>query len=263
MAEHDNTLIFHTARKRYTTSDGLNHQSQLTIQVNTSTMTVTNDLGQFQKNHVSHSFDQYVQFDGSTPVLVDHGDAYPRSVVIHRGNGSNYTEADVFNIPGRVGANMTGVSLGGFEMSNDYYMVAMNSIDHTYVTDYTSYEMVGLPRDQRDIILSLMPKSNFNSTAAKQITLSKYVGSDHIASIPKLIKRSDNSMIVLWQEFDMNNHLQDVKYVEIDGQGNPLGEIQSLPHYVLSETDPIVVDNRIIWYTNVDGKRTFYTIPLH
>lgn len=263
MAEQDNTLIFHTARKRYTTSDGLNHQSQLTIQVNTSTMTVSNDLGQFQKNHVSHSFDQYVQFDGSTPVLVDHGDAYPRSIVIHRGNGMNYTEADLFKIPGRIGANMTGVSLGGFEMSNDYYMVAMNSIDHSYVTDYTSYEMVGLPRDQRDIILSLMPKANFNSTAAKQITLSKYVGSDHIASIPKLIKRSDNNMIVLWQEFDMNNHLQDVKYVEIDGQGNTLGEIQSLPHYVLSEVDPIIVDNRIIWYTNVDGKRTFYTLPLH
>ncbi|UPK43756.1 hypothetical protein [Paenibacillus pabuli] len=263
MAEQDNTLIFHTARKRYTTSDGLNHQSQLTIQVNTSTMTVTNDLGRFQKNHVSHSFDQYVQFDGSTPVLVDHGDAYPRSVVIHRGSGSDYTEADAFKIPGRIGANMTGVSLGGFEMSNDYYIVAMNSIDHSYVTDYTSYEMVGLPRDQRDIILSLMPKANFNSAAAKQVTLSKYVGSDHIASIPKLIKRSDNNMIVLWQEFDVNNHLQDAKYVEIDGQGNTLGEIQSLPHYVLSETDPIVTDNRIIWYTNVDGKRTFYTIPLH
>ncbi|WP_413374096.1 hypothetical protein [Paenibacillus taichungensis] len=263
MAEHENTLIFHTARKRYTTSDGLNHQSQLTIQVNTSTMTVTNDLGQFQKNHVSHSFDQYVQFDGSTPVLVDHGDAYPRSIVIHRGEGSNYTEADLFKIPGRIGANTTGVSLGGFEMSNDYYMVAMNSIDHSYVTEYTSYEMVGLPRDQRDIILSLMPKANFNSAAAKQVTLSKYVGSDHIASVPKLVKRSDNDMIVLWQEFDLNNHLQNVKYVEIDGQGNTLGEVQSLPHYVLSETDPLVVDNRIIWYTNVDGKRTFYTIPLH
>ncbi|HEX3030894.1 MAG TPA: hypothetical protein VHS59_01430, partial [Bacillota bacterium] len=68
MAEYGNTLVFHTSRTRYTTEDGLNHQSQLTIIVDTSSMTVTNDLGRFQSNHVSHSFDQYVQYDG-TPMF--------------------------------------------------------------------------------------------------------------------------------------------------------------------------------------------------
>jgi hypothetical protein len=37
-------------------------------------MCVLNDMGRFQSNHVSHSFDQNVQFDGSDHVLVDHGD---------------------------------------------------------------------------------------------------------------------------------------------------------------------------------------------
>lgn len=35
MAEQGDTLVFHTSRERYTTEDGLNHQSQLTIIVNT------------------------------------------------------------------------------------------------------------------------------------------------------------------------------------------------------------------------------------
>ncbi|HBS44626.1 MAG TPA: hypothetical protein DEA91_09550, partial [Paenibacillus sp.] len=99
--------------------------------MNTQTMTVTNDLGRFQKNHVSHSFDQYVLFDGAAHVLVDHGDAYPRSIVLNKGNGTSYNEVDLFNIPGKIGANTTGVSIGGFEMSSANYIVAMNTIDHS------------------------------------------------------------------------------------------------------------------------------------
>ena len=87
MSEHGNELVLHTSRQRYITSDGLNHQSQLTIIVDTQTMTVTNDLGQFQANHVSHSFDQYVQFDGNDHVLIDHGDGYPRSIVLNKESG--------------------------------------------------------------------------------------------------------------------------------------------------------------------------------
>ena len=129
MDEYENTLVLHTSRKRYTTEDGLNHQSQLTIIVDTSTMTVTNNMGKFQSNHVSHSFDQYVLFDGSDHVLIDHGDAYPRSIVLSKENGGSYSEADIFKIPGEIGANCTGVSLGGFESSSSNYIVAMNTID--------------------------------------------------------------------------------------------------------------------------------------
>jgi len=64
MAEDGDRLVFHTSRERYTTSDGLNHQSQLTLIVDTGAMKVLNDLGPFQSNHVSHSFDQYVLIDG-------------------------------------------------------------------------------------------------------------------------------------------------------------------------------------------------------
>lgn len=48
MAEYGDKLVFHTSRERYLTDDGLNHQSQLTIIVDTLAMKVTNDLGRFK-----------------------------------------------------------------------------------------------------------------------------------------------------------------------------------------------------------------------
>jgi len=262
MAEYGDKLIFHTSRQRYTTDDGLNHQSQLTLIIDTSTMKVTNDLGRFQKNHVSHSFDQYVLFDNNYHVLLDHGDAYPRSVVLSKANGGGYHTVDLFKIPGKIGANCTGVSIGGFESSSTNYIAAMNTINHSLAREYTSYEMVGLERDQRDVIIATVPKNNLNNNAVKQITLEKYIGTNKNASIPQLVKISESKLMVMWQEYNNYDKEGDLKYVVIDGQGNPADEIKTLKSCRLSKIKPIVVDNQVTWYVNKKGIRTFYTIPL-
>lgn len=116
ISEKDNELVFHTSRLRYLTGDGLNHQSQLTIIINKSTMTVINNLGQFQSNHVSHSFDQYIEFDGDDQVLIDHGDGSPRSIVLHKESGTTYEEVDLFkiNFGTKYGDNFTGVRTRNF-----------------------------------------------------------------------------------------------------------------------------------------------------
>lgn len=262
MAENGDMLVFHTSRERYTTEDGVNHQSQLTIMVDTSKMKVINYLGPFQSNHVSHSFDQYVLFDGNNQVLLDHGDAYPRSIVLHKGNGTSYEETDLFKILGAIGANTTGVSIGGFEMSASNYITAMNTIDHSKVIEYTSYEMKGLPVDRRDIILTLLPRNNMQASAVKTVKLASYTDSELFASIPKLVKINDDKLIVMWQEFTKEGKPSGLKYVYVDGNGKVLGAIQSLDHYLLSDSQPIVRNNQLVWYVNANGLRTFYTIPV-
>ncbi|HHX61771.1 MAG TPA: hypothetical protein GX707_13865 [Epulopiscium sp.] len=262
MAEYGDLLVFHTSRQRYTTSDGLNHQSQLTLIVDTSAMKVLNDLGRFQSNHVSHSFDQYVLFDEKNHVLLDHGDAYPRSVVLSKANGSSYQTIDMFKIPGSVGANCTGVSIGGLEASTANYIVAMNTIDHSRVTQYTSYDMIGLDRDVRDIIIATVPKNSLTSGAVSKITLKKYVGTDENASIPQLVKIVDNKFMVMWQEYNKDGQEADLKYVLIDGQGNPTSGIETLKGFKLSKGQAVVVGNKVTWYVDKKGVRTFYTIPL-
>lgn len=266
MSENGNKLVLHSSRLRYTTSDGLNHQSQLTIIIDTQTMAVTNNLSQFQTNHVSHSFDQYVQFDGYDHVLIDHGDAYPRAIVLNKESGTTYSEVTLFDIPGSIGANCTGVSVGGFEISSNNYIVAMNTIDHSKVTQYTSYEMIGLDRDQRNILLCLLPKNSVNSADVKQFTLAKYVDTDKIGSIPKLVKITDDKLMVLWQEFSIidkyNTQTGDLKYVLIDGNGNRTSDIQSISGFKLGESDPKLINDKVIWCTHEEGRRNFYAIPL-
>ena len=273
MAENGATLVFHTARERYTTNDGARHQSQLTIIVDTEKMQVINNTGEFQDNHVSHSFDQYTLFDGDNLLLLDHGDAYPRSVVLNKQTKNGYVSTDLFKIQGKIGANCTGVSIGGFEMSSDNYIVAMNTIDHSLVSEYTSFEMIGLDIDQRDVIVCTLPRDNMNSTP-KQITLGKYVGTNKIASIPQMVKISDENLVVMWQEFNLNKTNKsttpgDLRYVIIDKNGQPRGDVKSVSNFKLSDCKPIVFDNKIIWYTDsveYGAKdvytRTFYSMDI-
>lgn len=260
MAEYGDELVFHTSRRRYKTEDGLNHQSQLTIRIDTSTMKVTNDLGRFQENHVSHSFDQYVLFDNNDRVLLDHGDAYPRSIVLSKANGSKYDKVNLFNIPGEIGANSTGVSIGGFEASDTNYIAAMNTIDHSKVTKYTSFEMLGLEKDQRDIIISTIPKNSLNCSSAKQITLKRYVDTDKKSSIPYLVKISNNKFMALWQEYDSNYGIGDLNYVFIDGQGNPTSKVENKKGFKLSDCRPILVGDKVVWYSKDGEFRTYYTL---
>ena len=263
MAEYGDTLVVHTSRERYLTEDGLNHQSQLTVILNTASMKVTNDLGRFQKNHVSHSFDQFVKVDGNEHVLVDLGDAYPRTVVLQKGNGSSYKAVDLFDIPGKIGANCTGVSIGGFEVTKDHYVVGMNTIDHSKAREYTSYEIIGPDKNQRDVILCRVPKNSLLNNQVKQIQLTDYRGTDYTASAPYLVKISDDKVLVLWEEYNMSN-TQDVKvkYVYVDSQGEMCSEIETMKGARLSKCQPVITQEGVSWFVDQNSKRLVCTLPL-
>lgn len=262
MAESGNELVIHTARKRYTTEDGLNHQSQLTIRLDTSAMRVKNSMGRYQDNHVSHSFNQFVLFDSGKLVLLDHGDAYPRSIVLNRSNGSGYSETDLLKIPGAIGANCTGVTVGGFEASGSSYLAAINTIDHSKVSSYDSYTMTGLDRDERDVVLLVCPKSGGK---IQQVRLTDYIGKGKLGSTPYLVKLSSDRFLVLWEEFTYRETFgttdQGVCYVEVDGSGRPLTEVQTLQNtHLSSDCQPVLMDGVVTWYVNRKAGRMFYQI---
>ena len=153
MAENGNQLLIHTAREHYRSEDGLRHQSQLTILIDTDTMRVVNKLSEFQANHVSHSFNQFVLPEGDGFAVLDHGDSYPRSVVLHHLTKDQPDEIDLFSIPGPTGANCTGVSVGGFEATEGAFTAVINSIDHSLATGYNSYFIEGIEQEQREILI--------------------------------------------------------------------------------------------------------------
>jgi len=266
IAEQDNMLVLHTARLRYLTEDGLNHQSQLTVLIDTGSMNVMNDLGRFQSNHVSHSFDQYVLFDGSEHVLLDHGDAYPRSIVLSRGDGFEYVERDVVEIPGMIGANMTGVSIGGFDQSSSSYLVAYNTIDHSKAYNYTSFSISGADDRERDIKVAAVPRHDVENGEITYTDIATYIGSDKTSSIPKLVKITDDKFMMLWQESDRDSYSDlsssVVKYVTLDHEGNKTSDIKELKYFKLGNMQPVVYNDQIVWFVNQGQQKTFYTIPI-
>lgn len=278
MAEYGNILAIHTARKRYLTSDGNRHQSQLTVFVNTDTMTTLNNLGRFQENHVSHSFNQFVRFDGENFAFIDHGDAYPRGVILQKlttdltalapSSMLSYERACLFEVPGTPGANCTGITIGGFECAEDNYLVAINSVDQSKVTNYTSYEIEGIDYDERDIILLVCSKDlkkNGSEPEIKQVRLTNYVGEYMLGSRPYLVKLPNDRFLVLWEEFVYNDKWATeplkyhsilhtslgLKYVIVNGDGTVVSDIYSAPEaHLSSDCQPVLLDNnRVVWFS--------------
>ncbi|MBO5420885.1 MAG: dockerin type I repeat-containing protein [Clostridia bacterium] len=271
-------LTVHTSRERFTSEDGLNHQSQFTVILDTATMTPKNDLQLFQNNHVSHSFNQLVQYNGNTPVLVDHGDAYPRSIVLSQRQANGYyTELDLLDIPGATGANCTGVNLGGFEISENNYIVAVNSIDHSKVTSFDSFNMYGLDKDERNAVLLISAKGNTAEANVKKVYLTDYVNKNLHATAPYLVKISNTKFVAMWKEYKLvestgysgskyfSYEENGVKYVTVDESGNKLEQVQALSAPCnLSDCQPIYSDGKIIWYYEASAtERRICTLDLN
>ena len=260
MAEKDNILVVYMSKQQFKISDGLNHQLAMEVIIDTDDMKITNRLnttsgqgGYYQPNHVSHSFYNGALFDGEARVMLNLGDAYPRSVQIARATGNNgrFVTVTLYKIAGRVGDNYTGVMLGGFEMSSQSYLVAA---ELSGKGAYSSPE-------KRDIAVLLVPRSDFKSSAAKLVTLETYVGTDKSQSAPKLVKLDDDRLVVLWQEFDDKNAGSSIlKYVYIDGSGNPTSEIKTKNLYALSDCQPVVVGQKIVWFANYGDKKVFFEL---
>mgnify|MGYP001066157301 CR=1 FL=1 len=245
MAEADNYLFIRTCHKMYTSSDGKNHQANVTIQLNTDTMQITNSYVKVEFHpygYVSHSFNQFIKNDNGKIVSVDHGDAYPRAVVITESDSDTgySTDYTALEIPGAIGDNDTGVSIGGFEISDTAWIIAGNKIDFNR-SDNT-----------RNIFISAVSKAD-GAVTLKQIT--SYDTDDKSVSTPHLVKIDTNEFILLWSLEDS------VFYTKIDGDGNSAGKIYKFTGE-LSDCLPLVYNGKLVWYTWTNSTVDFYEIDL-
>ena len=205
--------------------------------------------------YVSHSFNQFVQIENNNIIGVDHGDAYPRSVVLIKyktdiskgkftpGYNNQCTTADALLIRGNTGANYTGVTVGGFEISDSNYLVAGNSI----VQD-SSYSS----RKTRNIYVSAINKST-NTVTLKWIT--NYPEGTISTSTPHLVKINNSQFMLLW------SHNNKIYYAVLKADGSLKTRIFSYPGN-LSDCKPIYANQKITWITRTADQMTFYDIPV-
>lgn len=242
MTHYGNKLFVRTCHTMYKSDDGLNHQSNMTIVVNTDNMSATKNGG----GYASHSFNQFITTDGSEVVTVDLGDAYPRSVILNTFDADNFrtrASATVMKIEGAIGQNITGVSLGGLEVSDSSYLVTGNSVKRD--DNFLSYKT-------RNIFVAEVDKSTKEVAVHWHTNIPEGSGT---TGTPHIVKAGTNRYMVLWYQ-DAK-----VKYMLVDGHGEAVSEIYSMGGN-LSDCRPFLDDGNIVWYTWQDTQETFYKIPV-
>lgn len=262
MAASGKYLVVHTCHKMYKANDGFNHQANVTFIVDTDQMKILDSrtiVG--GGGYCSHSFNQFVIIDNEVIYTVDHGDAYPRSVVLTRypdaietGNVSKYGVQinHILKIRGATGDNTTGVSIGAFENLADNLLIAGNSIDQN---DENSIHT-------RNIFIASVDKES-GATTFNWLTHYPEQSSFAGARTPILVRVNDDKYAVLWKvaavKGDPDSTLTRCMFV--NGKGEAISDLYKF-NAQLSDCQPVLSDGNLVWYVWDQNTVTFYSMPI-
>ena len=244
-------MIIRTCHEMYN-----GHQANVTIQVDIDQMEITDSYTSVADNnygYVSHSFNQFVKTEDGHIIALDHGDAYPRAFIILKyqtdftkgkfspGYYTQCTKIPVLQFEGSTGNNATGASAGGFEISDDHYLVAANTViqDSTFSSHKT-----------RNVFVAAVDK---NTSKVTIHYLTNYDEGEETTTTPQMVKISGTRFMILWTKGDQ------VYTAIVDNNGQKVGEIQ---HFTgsLSDCQPVISNGKVVWYTWKNGDINFYDV---
>ncbi len=252
-ADDGKHLVIRTSHLR---KDG--HQSNYTLDVDMQDMKI-NFEGD-DRGYVSHSFNQFVMFDGDNILMLDHGDGYPRAVQLFRNYASmakmveyaplgDVDQSDMHII------NYTGVSVGGFEKSSTHYLVAYNSINQDNWHDLAVSRNYEFSETVRNVYVAAVPKDQLSTANVKTIPITAYAEGESSGGNPYLIPAGDDRFLLMWA------HGRQVCWQFLDGAGNVTGRQYTMDG-ALSDCEPVVSGNKVYWYTWDYSDIRFYSIDL-
>ena len=259
MTHSGDHLLVRTCHEMYKSSDGNNHQSNVTIEVDMPSMTITDSytgVMNVDYGYVSHSFNQFIKTDGNHIVALDHGDAHPRSAVLVKYN-SDFTTGkffpsyfdkvsniDVVTYPEYTAGhyNYTGAAIGGFDVSSSSYIVAQSTVDLDYINTSKT----------RNVYVSAVSK-DLSTNKLNKIT--SYAEGTDSASAPQLVKINNNSFLLLWSRD------KKVSCVKLNADGTVNGSIHTFDGS-LSDCQPVIKNGRAVWYVYDKNNVTFNSLNL-
>ncbi len=218
----------------------------MTFVVRQSNMKITDSFYQVMNSsvgYVSHSFNQFVLVDQNQRlVTLDHGDAYPRSIILMRAldakaGGSKFSgrfeNSDLVEFPGKIGDNYTGASIGGFAETNKGYVTAFN---------YDGKNEKG----PRAIYLGFTSKSGLVSKVAP------ITGYDGMRT-PVLVPTGLDGGYLMWT--NSKGEFYYTRYAD----GGRIGTV-SEAYARLSDCQPILYNGACVWYVTMNSVPTFYML---
>ena len=247
MLELDGKLYIHTCHQMYS-----GHQANMTFKIDQDTMNLDDsmhDVVSYSYGYISHSFNQFIETDGTYVFRVDHGDAYKRGISISKFHKDNSSMKGSCTLPvafaGEIGDNYTGAAVGGFELGENNCIISYSFVD--YYSSYTN----------RNIKVSITDKS-FNNT--KIVDITNYSEEDNIDCLtPQLVKINNNLFLILWEERDAQGNFT-TSAATIDEYGNILS-ISCNNAIRLSDCQPILCnDQKVRWYTTYCSSPIWYTV---
>ena len=259
MTHSGDHLLVRTCHKMYKSSDGNNHQANVTIEVDMPSMTITDSytgVMNVEYGYVSHSFNQFIKTDGNHIVALDHGDAHPRSAVLVKYN-SDFTTGKFFPSYYEKGGNIdvvtypeytsghynyTGAAIGGFDVSSSSYIVAQSTVDLDYINTSKT----------RNVYVSAVSK---DLSINKLNKITSYAEGTDSASAPQLVKINDNSFLLLWARDTK------VSCVKLNADGTVNGSIHTFEGS-LSDCQPVIKNGRAVWYVYDKNNVTFNSLNL-
>lgn len=267
LSDDGSTLVLHAARQRY---DG--HQSNITFILDTETVEFIEVWGEeFPDNHVSHSFGQFVKFDGEHFVTVDHGDAYPRAFVFQHSSDETtnvevdggwyyvmpvYGAIDLFEIYGETGENVTNAIGSGFEVSSEGYLFLLCSDTQQGLDEPWNVYLV-----YTDGISDGYDTSGDGAPVAYDdgVRIIPLTSGDTNINTARLVKFDDDTFAAMWAEGS------DIHVQLVDAMGGRIGSEQIFENCPMPPTDPVVIGDEIVWLqedVNADGVVKLYRIDV-
>ncbi len=257
--EYKDMLYIRTAHEMYKLKDGLNHQANLTMSIRQSNMEITDSFFKVMNidyGYVSHSFNQFITVDKDKNIVaLDHGDAYPRSIVITKygreAGGDKFNpigwdymckNVDILKLKGKIGDNYTGAEVGGFVETSDGYLVSYNYKDDKALVD-------------KKVYLTYISKENVNSEKEELNT----VKLSDAGKVPVLAPLDLNSGYVMWNDNKGKSKygFKNLLYAKYDEESN-VGDVHKVAGIPLSDCQPINYKDGVLWYVTKGSVPTFY-----
>ena len=272
MAEHNGKLYMVTGHEGYVdASVGQGHQGFLMAEVDTTSMTgsiVMCDLG--------HSFSQYIK-EGSDGMYILEQSEGGRHTRLSRYVPETGSTPDAFPVL-RYGGKHTSAwaiacyaSVDGLALSSSGALCVGTSIDQSQydnVTDNTSH----------NIYLTVTPFSNFSEGGTSVKWLTSFENDGMCFYGLHITKVNDNRFMISWEECtpdsdtggedsedldlaDVNDTLSGgrLHYLFVDGMGNIVSN-EFVQNAMISDCEPIVKGNNVVFYTANSNMVDFYTI---
>lgn len=272
MTECNGYLFVRTMHEMYGTVGGKNHQANMTLQIRTENMELMDssyDVSNPRFGYVSHCWNTFILADDTNHIItLDQGDGAPRGAMIGRYKNvpgdcclsGEFQPVLTFSYVGDYGQNTTRATLGGFEYSDTSILVAGTSINEGKEFSCTTQNLYLSVTDRKELEKK-WDDNESTTTTVRWITTFEDDGEHfhHCATTPHLVKWNNNLFLLIWSETEYDNATGKIYYEFVDGTGQQIGEIHS-EQGEISDCQPILKDNKVVWYTTDNKELCFYSI---